>query len=112
MSPMMRLEQMGYRFRLEGDKVMMRCYGEPPAEAQELINRLDKEQVRRVLHDREAGFSAAPAGIIWAYGDEIMPTAQRIRAALDAGELWDIFVKYSKRADCAEFHFWPAEWSP
>lgn len=112
MSPMVELERMGYRFRLDGDRVLMRCYGNAPAKAQELIDRLDREEVKRILKDRAAGFSLAPAGIIWAYGDEIMPTAKIIKAALDSGELWDIFVKYSKSADCAEFHFWPAEWEP
>ena len=114
MTVIMELEQMGYRFRLDGGKVLMRRYGsaEPPERAKELISRLDREEVRRTLQDRAEGFSLAPAGIIWAYGDEIMPTARIIKAALDAGDLWDIFIKYSKSADCAEFHFWPAEWAP
>ena len=114
MTAMYELEQMGYRFRLDGGKVLMRKYGsaEPPERAKELIASLDREQVRNALKDRVAGFSAAPAGIIFASGDEIMPIALQIRAALDSGELWDVFVKYSKSADAAEFHFWPAEWEP
>ena len=114
MNAMMELEQMGYRFRLDGERVLMRKYGsvEAPERAKELLSRLDREEVRRTLQDRAAGFTVAPAGIIWAKGDEIMPMALKIRAALDAGELFDIFVKYSRSADTAEFHFWPAEWMP
>ena len=112
MTPMAELEQMGYRFRLDGDRVLMRRYGstEPPQRAQELIAQLDREQVRQVLKDRAAGFSMAPAGIVWAFGDEILPLGRKIKAALDAGEIWDVFIVYNKSADTAEFRFWPAEW--
>lgn len=112
MTAMYELEQMGYRFRLDGERVLMRKYGsaEAPARAKELIAKLDREQVRNALKDRAEGFSVAPAGIIFAKGNEIMPIALKIRAALDSGELWDIFVKYSRSADTAEFHYWPAEW--
>ena len=114
MTAMTQWERMGYRFRLDGEKVMMRRYGsaEPPEKAKELLSRLDREEVRRTLKDRAEGFTIAPAGIIWAKGEEIMPTARRIKAALDSGELFDIFVKYSMSQDSAEFHFWPAEWEP
>lgn len=114
MNAMMELERLGYHFRLDGDRVLMRRYGtgEPPEKAQELISKLDREEVRRTLKDRAAGFSVAPAGILWAFGDEIMPAAKKIRKALDSGEIWDVFIRYSKSADSAEFHFWPAEWEP
>lgn len=114
MTAMYELEKMGYRFRLDGEKVLMRKCGsaEPPARAKELIAKLDREEVRNALKDRAEGFSVAPAGIIFAKGTEIMPIALKIRAALDAGELWDIFIKYSRSADSAEFHYWPAEWEP
>lgn len=114
MNAMMELEQMGYRFRLDGNRVLMRKYGsaETPERAKELLSRLDREEVRRILQDRAAGFTEAPAGIIWASGNEIMITALKIRAALDSGALWDVFIKYSRSADAAEFHFWPAEWEP
>lgn len=114
MTAMEELERMGYRFRLNGTKVLMRKYGseETTERAKELISGLDREEVKRTLQDRAAGFSAAPAGIIWAYGEEIMPTARKIKAALDSGELWDVFIVYSRSAYSAEFRYWPAEWEP
>lgn len=52
-----RLESMGYRFKLNGDKVIYSIYGgKPPPGGAELMQRLDREEVKRILQDRAAGF--------------------------------------------------------
>lgn len=54
-----RLEAMGYRFKLNGDKVTYSIYGgKPPPGGAELMQRLDREEVKRILKDRAAGFKA------------------------------------------------------
>ena len=57
MSDMQQLEAMGYRFRLEGEAVRYSVLGEPPPGAEELLRRLDREQVRAVLRDRARGYT-------------------------------------------------------
>lgn len=114
MNPVIELERMGYRFKLEGDHVVVRRYSaaEPPERAKKLLEELNKEQVKQVLIDRQNGFSEAPAGILMVQGQMILPVAKKIKAALDSGELWDVRVRYNKTADSATFQWWPAEWGP
>lgn len=109
---MQKLESLGYRFRLEGDRVLMRHYGsgEPSQEAKALIAKLNKEEVRQALLDRAAGFSEAQDGVLWAYGDDVLPAARKIKAAEEAGEIWATKVCYHSETGAAEFHFQPAEW--
>ena len=57
MSDMQQLDAMGYRFRLEGEAVRYSVLGEPPPGAEELLRRLDREQVRAVLRDRARGYT-------------------------------------------------------
>lgn len=111
MNPMLELERMGYRFRLEGDRVLAEHFGTPPAEAAALLAGLDREEVKHLLADRAAGFSVAPDGILWAFGiDDIMRTGERLKMALEAGELFSVNVVYHKQTEAAEFHFQPSEW--
>ncbi len=110
MSKMQDLERMGYRFRLEGARVLVEHFGTPPEGAAALLKLLDREEVRQALQDRAAGFSVAPDGIIWAYGEDVPMMGQKIKRALDSGELWSVQVVYHKSAGAVEFHFQPAEW--
>ena len=114
MNAVIELERMGYRFKLEGDRVVVRRYSatEPPERAKELLAGLTKETVKQVLIDRRNGFTVAPAGNLMVQGQQILPVAQKIKAALDTGELWDVQVRYSKKNDSATFFWWPAEWGP
>lgn len=108
---MQELEKMGYRFRLDGERVTVRHYGIPPPEAARLLEKLDKEKVKRILKDRQNGFSEAPDGVLWAFGDDVLPTAKRIKRAMETGELWDVRVIYHRKTDSAEFHFQPEGWT-
>lgn len=110
MTAMQKLENLGYRFRLEGDRVLVQHFGTAPEEASALLEALDREEVRRTLQDRAAGFSVAPDGVLWAYGDDVLPTARKLRAALDTGDLWDVRVIYHRKTWAAEFHFQSADW--
>ena len=113
MTTMQKLESLGYRFRLDGERVLMRRYGsrEPPKEAAALIAKLDKEEVRRALQDRAAGYAEASDGVLWAYGEDVLPVARKVKAAEAAGEIWVCKVKYHTESMSAEFHFQPADWT-
>lgn len=114
MNAVIELERMGYRFKLDGDRVVVRRYSatEPPERAKELLAGLTMEAIEQVLIDRQNGFSEAPAGTLTVQGQQIPPVAKKIKAALDSGELWDVRVKYSKKNDSATFQWWPDEWGP
>ncbi|MBR3743151.1 MAG: hypothetical protein IKN04_22300 [Clostridia bacterium] len=111
MSKMLELERMGYRFRLEGNRVLAECFGTPPAEAAALLAGLDREEVKLLLDARAAGFSVAPDGVLWVAGaDDILQAGRELKAALDAGELFSVNVIYHKKTGIAEFRFRPAGW--
>ena len=79
------LEGMGFRFRMDGDRVTRRCYGTPPPEAAAVLARVTREDVRRVLTDRAAGFTTVCAEAL------VVRYAPLVRAAAAAGgrpELW------------------------
>ena len=56
MNAMQQLEGMGYRFKLDGDRVRYTLYGgQAPLEADALLRSLDREFVRSVLESRAKG---------------------------------------------------------
>ena len=115
MSNVIELERMGYRFKLEGDRVVVRRYSatEPPERAKALLEGLNKEEVKQVLIDRLNGFSEAPGGSLTVQGRWILPIAKKFfKPALDSGELLDVRIIYNKKNDSATFQWWPAEWGP
>ena len=56
MNAVLTLERMGYRFRVDGEKVTARHYGKPPPEAAALLAGISAEDVLQVLEDRRRGF--------------------------------------------------------
>lgn len=114
MNPVYELERMGYRFRIDGDKVKMRRYGEgePPEGAKELLAQITAAKVKQILLDRENGFSDVPPGCLRAEPGTVLSIAAYFKKALDAGELFDVHVRFEKSTGVATFMYWPAEWEP
>lgn len=55
-----RLEAMGYRFKLDGERIAYKIYGgSPPPGGAALLKGLDREEVKRILQDRAAGLKAS-----------------------------------------------------
>ena len=105
----MALERMGYRFRLEGEAVRYSVLGEPPPGAEELLRRLDREQVRAVLRDRARGYTVVKPREVVVPWEDCYPYMHAIKAALDAGALLDVKVIYIRRTRECIYHLTPPE---
>ena len=109
------LESMGYSFSVNGEKLRYRFEGDdPPLSTSDLaaLLRPRKAEIMRLLQDRAEGKTLVPDGVLVAFGEDIPPMAQKIKAALDNGEIWGAQVVYSRSMDKAEFRFQPPEWEP
>ena len=110
------LEGLRYMVRTEGNGLNVRYQGDddPPLSTSDLaaLLRPRKGEIMRLLQDRAEGKTFVPDGVLVAYGEDVIPLARKIKAALDRGELWDAWVFYSRSVDRAEFRFQPAEWEP
>ena len=97
MNAVLALERLGYRFRVDGEKVSARCYGTPPTEAAALLEQVTGEDVRRVLEFRDRGF-------VDLLPDELPVPAEKASECLDAigeamkrGEILQMDVMPDKR---------------
>lgn len=107
MNELLALEAMGYRFRLDGDRVRYRVVGTPPDAATALLARLDKQQVRQILHAREQGYTTLrPQEIVVSWPDRYR-YMHAVKAALDAGALLDVKVTYVRKTRECIYHVIP-----
>lgn len=109
MSELMQLEAMGYRFRMEGGKVRYRLLGDPPPGAEALLRRLDREQVRAVLRDRQRGCTVLRPREVVVPWEERWLYLLAIRAAKDAGALLDVQVTYIRRTRECIYYLTPPD---
>ena len=95
MNAMQQLEGMGYRFKLDGDRVRYTLYGgHPPPEADALLHSLDKDFVRSVLNARAAGCVTIKPQIVRVPWEDRFRYMSMINAAKCAGELADVKVTF------------------
>lgn len=95
MNAMQQLEGMGYRFKLDGERVRYTLYGtQPPQEAEELLRSLDRDFVKSVLQAREKGYTTIKPQIVHAPWEERYRYMNMIKAAQMAGELLSVKVTF------------------
>lgn len=95
MNAMQQLEGMGYRFKLDGDRIRYTLYGgRPPPEAESLLQSLDKELVRSVLQARAMGCVTVKPQIVRVPWEERCRYLAMIGAAKACGELADVKVTF------------------
>ena len=95
MNAMQQLEGMGYRFKLDGDRVRYTLYGgQAPLEADALLRSLDREFVRSVLESRAKGYETVKPQIVRVPREERCRYLAVIGAAKACGELADVKVTY------------------
>lgn len=105
MTQLAALENQGYHFRLNGDRLMVRRQG--GSVDRSLLDNLDRQAIITALRDRAAGFREEEAQVIErAYG-QIDGLAQRIRQALDEGTLWDARAHCHRASGRIEFLLTP-----
>lgn len=114
---MQALEGMGFHFTLDGEQIRWRYAGTPPEGAETILHRLDREEVRRVLLDRQRGYRTVKPQVVVAPWPERYAYLAAIKAALDAGELADVQVTYIRRTRECVYHLMPpglelARWLP
>lgn len=111
MNDLLELEAMGYRFSLTKDgQVRYQLYGpEPPSRAATLFARLNRENVKHILQDRQKGFiTVAPQEIRapWSKRYEYM---QAVKQALDDDVLFDVQVIHVRQTRECVYRIIPAD---
>ena len=95
MNAMQELENMGYRFHLEGDRVRYERYGgQAPARAAELLAELDRNVVHSVLMARKMGYTTIKPQIVHVLRSDRDRYFAMIKAAYEHGEFADVKVTY------------------
>lgn len=95
MNAMQQLEGMGYRFKMDGDRVRYALYGgQPLPEAERLLQSLDRGFVRSVLQARANGCVTVKPQIVRVPWEERFRYQTMIYAAQCAGELADVKVTF------------------
>ena len=95
MNAMQQLEGMGYRFKLDGDRVRYTLYGgQPPPEADVLLHSLDRNFVRSVLEARAEGYVTVKPQTGRVPREERCRYLAVIGSAKACGELADVKVTY------------------
>lgn len=80
-----RLESMGYQFRLDGDRVTYRIYGgDPPPGGETLLQRLDRESVKKILEARAAGYTVGTPQELARGWPPVPDISQELKAAYRA----------------------------
>ena len=108
MNAMQQLEAMGYRFRLDGERVRYTLYGgEPPREAEELLRSLDRDFVRDILRARERGCITVKPQLVHVPWEERYRYLCAIKAALITGELLSVRVTFVRSTRACVYELTP-----
>lgn len=105
MTQLAQLENQGYHFRLDGDRLFVRHYGRMPDTS--ALDGVDRQVIINALRDRAAGFREAPAQEISVEHEQLPAYCAAIKKALDAGELWDARAVYHRASLRTTFYLHP-----
>lgn len=108
MSKLAELEKKGFRFALDGKDIVVRYYGRTmPADASDMLAKLDRQAVINAIHDRAAGFVPVQEEQIQVSSELLPIYCAEISAALHDGRLWDASARYHRPSSTTTFFLVP-----
>ena len=99
------LENQGYHFRLEGDRLLVRRYGGEIEKG--VLDGMDRQQIVNSLKDRSAGFRIVDEQELIVESADLPVYCAKIKAALADGTLWDARAVYHRNTLRTSFFLTP-----